>query len=68
MDPKEAIKEFKTAIKYNPGFVQAHNHLALIYLKKNMKKEALEEFLKVIELGPDSQPAKEAKKYLDLIS
>jgi Tfp pilus assembly protein PilF len=47
--------------------VQAHNQLALIYLKKSMKEEARKEFQKVVELAPDSLLAEEAKNYLNII-
>lgn len=60
----QAFIEFKNAAKHQPELVQAHNRLALLYLKKNMKQEARKEFQKVIELAPNSPLAEEAKKYL----
>ncbi len=63
----QAFIEFKNAVKYQPGLVQAHNRLALPYLKKNMKQEARKEFQKVMELAPDSLLAEEAKNYMDII-
>ena len=47
--------------------MQAHNQLALIYLKKSMKEEARKEFQKVMELAPDSLLPEEAKNYLNII-
>ena len=63
----QAFIQFENAVTFQPELVQAHNQLALVYLKKNMRQEARKEFQKVIELAPDSVLAEEAKKYLDII-
>lgn len=63
----QAFIEFKNAVKYLPELVQAHNRLALLYLKKNIKQEARKEFQKVIELAPKSLLAEEAKNYLGIM-
>lgn len=46
----EAIEDFKSALKYEPDNVYAHNGLGVLYKKLKRFEEAIEEFKKVEEL------------------
>ena len=40
----DAIREYETALVYTPREPVIHRHLAVLYQKKGMRKEALNEF------------------------
>ena len=62
---KQAEIAFKNALKIDLNFVNSHYGLASVYLQQNRSEEALQELQKVIELAPDSQLAKNAKKLIE---
>ena len=64
---KPAEIAFKSAIKIDPDFVNAHYGLAGVYLRLNQQDRALEELQKVIELAPDSQEANYARNIIQNI-
>jgi tetratricopeptide (TPR) repeat protein len=50
----EAIEVLKTGIEHQPGYMSARAALGKIYLEKDMKLEAEEEFAKVVKAIPDN--------------
>jgi tetratricopeptide (TPR) repeat protein len=50
----EAIEVLKTGIEHQPGYMSARAALGKIYLEKDMKLEAEEEFSKVVKAIPDN--------------
>lgn len=65
--PKEAIASYQEAIRMAPNYVDAHYNLAFAYLKEGSKGLAATQFKKVIEISPQSQLAKDSKKFLEAI-
>jgi len=54
----KAISLLQKSVKLNPSSTFSHNQLALAYVKKEMKSEALQEFREVLKLDPDDYFAK----------
>lgn len=50
---KEAIKEYKEAIRIEPDHASAHYNLGLIYRKQSRIKEAIGEYKKAIRIEPN---------------
>jgi len=49
----EAIEHYRTiTLKLNPNSPEAHTNLGLAYMKKGMKKEAIEEYQKAVAIAP----------------
>jgi O-antigen ligase/Tfp pilus assembly protein PilF len=67
-EDKAAEVAFKSALKINPKYVNAHYGLAGAYLRQKKLGEAQEELQKVIELAPDSQEANYARNIVQQIS
>ena len=65
---KLAEEAFKTVLKINPKYVNAHYGLAGAYLRQNKLDEAQGELEKVIELAPDSREAKNARNIIQQIA
>jgi tetratricopeptide (TPR) repeat protein len=63
----QAADELRAAITADPKHVKAHYALGWVLLDLKDKPGAAGEFRKVIELAPDSEEAKEAKKALERI-
>ncbi len=63
----QAADELRAAIAADPKHVKAHYTLGWVLLDLKDKPGAAAEFRKVIELAPDSDEAKEAKKALERI-
>lgn len=49
----EARERFETALRHNPGSVNAHGNLGKIYAMTGRTDEAIEQFRLVLELAPD---------------
>lgn len=49
----EAERVYKKAIKFNPGFVEAHNNLGNILLDRGQIRESVNSFRKALQLMPD---------------
>jgi type IV pilus assembly protein PilF len=64
---KEAIDSYQEAVKSFPNYVDAHYNLAFAFLKQGAKGQAAGEFRKVIELLPNSDKAREARKFLEAL-
>ena len=52
----EQAEMFRKAIEIRPDFIEAHNNLGLIYLKRNKNREAAAEFETVLRLEPNFDP------------
>lgn len=65
--PKEAISSYQEAIRMAPNYLDAHYNLAFAYMKEGSKGLAATQFKKVIEISPQSQLAKDSKKFLDAL-
>jgi len=63
----DAATELRAAIAADPKHVKAHYALAWVLLDQKDKDGATAEFKKVLELAPDSDEGKEAKKALERI-
>jgi tetratricopeptide (TPR) repeat protein len=49
----EARQRFETALRHNPGSVNAHGNLGKVYAMTGRTDEAIEQFRLVLELAPD---------------
>lgn len=54
----EALIQFKNALQMDPGYADAHYHLALTYLKLNYLENAYKELERVKELDPENLDAR----------
>lgn len=52
-----AIRNYKDAVKYNPGYVTALNNMGHAYEKKNLAKQALGAYEEVLKLEPKNVTA-----------
>lgn len=62
---KQAAKEFKKAIEYNPDDAESYYNLGIIYdeyLKD--RKEAMHYYKKFLELNPDSEDSEKVRQWL----
>ncbi len=55
----EAQKQIEFAIRQNPDLPDSYNNYGLIFLEKNEKVKAAEQFKQALKLKPDFQQAKE---------
>jgi len=53
----DAIEQLLKAIGVDSKFIEAHAELGSLYQKKKLHKQAIEQFLRVIALKPDYNPA-----------
>ena len=65
--PDLAIQALEDAVVLDPAYAQAHYQLGLAYMKGNARDRARTSFEKVISLSPDSEVARLAKSYLQLL-
>ena len=56
-DVEGARREFEATLKYDPGYVKAHDGLGLVALRLNRPAEAEKHFLRALELNPDDPAA-----------
>lgn len=49
----DAIKEYLTALKLRPNYVDAHNNLGIDYYKQGRYEEAYQEFLRAVKINPN---------------
>ena len=61
----KALSAAQHAVELSPGYLEAHNLLAWLYVGTNERDKAIAEFRAVIRLAPDSPQAVEAKAALD---
>ncbi|MDX1373400.1 MAG: tetratricopeptide repeat protein, partial [Nitrososphaeraceae archaeon] len=54
---KNAVKEFKKAIKIDPNFVYAIDHLAISYRQQNKYKKAVKVYKESLEIFPEANIA-----------
>jgi len=64
---KEASNMFGLVIKNAPNYADAYYNLGLALIKLKDKKGALNAFQEVIRLTPDSEMARSAKGYMELL-
>lgn len=64
---KEAADILGLAVKNAPNYIDAYYNLGLVLIKVKDKKGALNAFQEVIRLAPDSEMARSAKGYLELL-
>ena len=68
MDKREfddAIGEFKTVLKLEPNYYQAHIKLGFIFLNLGNKEKAIEHFNKSLSLNPKDKTSEEFLKKLN---
>lgn len=53
-----AIKQYKEALKVEPGYVTAYNNLGHSYERKQLMKQALESYDQALKLEPGNATAK----------
>ncbi len=64
----KAAEAYQKAIEAAPSAPLPHLHLARLYLKLNLHREASESLIEVIRLDPRGSYGQEAKRLLDEIS
>jgi tetratricopeptide (TPR) repeat protein len=64
---KDSIVAYKEAIKVSPDYLDAHYSLGLALLKNKENRRALKAFEKVVEIAPESEQARSARDYIDLM-
>lgn len=64
---RDAMQAYRTAIRLSPRFADAYYNLGLALVKAKDHEGAVESFNKVIEVAPDSDKARMAKDYLELL-
>jgi len=64
---EKAESSFKSAIKEEPRFAAAYFNLGEVLLKKKKRRAALTAFRKVVELAPQSDKARNARDYIELL-
>ncbi len=63
----QAIAAFTQAISLVPNFLDAHFQLAKLYFDTGKKREARKSFEEVVRLAPQSETARLAQQYLELL-
>jgi tetratricopeptide (TPR) repeat protein len=53
----EAIDHFMAALRYQPGYVEAHVNLASVYMEENRLGEAADELYRALRLSPQNAEA-----------
>jgi tetratricopeptide (TPR) repeat protein len=64
---KASIRAYQKAIKASPGYLDAHFGLATVLVKNKEKIRAMKVFEKIIKIAPESEQARSAREYIDLI-
>jgi Flp pilus assembly protein TadD len=62
-----AIDEFRRAVEFAKGYVNAHYYLGLALMKAKDDAGARNSFREVVRLAPDSDPGRQAREHLDLL-
>ena len=65
--PAEAIEQLNRALQLAPNFAEGHYWLGLTYMRIDKTDLAKSSFKQVLKLAPESESARLAKKYLDLL-
>ena len=65
--PDLAIGSFRQATVLVPGLLDAHFQLGKLYFETGKKEEAGKSFQEVVRLAPQSESARMARQYLDLL-
>lgn len=65
--PGAALTYFSKAVALDPKSHLGYYYRGLAYIQQNKGKDAKPDLLKVVEMAPDSEEAKEAKEYLKSI-
>jgi Tfp pilus assembly protein PilF len=52
-DADQALERLREAVAADPGYIEAHRNLAMVYGSKGMLDEAVAAARKVVELDPD---------------
>ncbi|MBI5599623.1 MAG: tetratricopeptide repeat protein [Deltaproteobacteria bacterium] len=63
----EAVEAYRKAVSIEPLYTNAYYNLGTVLIRKKDRKEALKAFTRVIELAPESDKAKSAREYVDLL-
>ncbi len=63
----QAIAAFTQATLLVPNFMDAHFQLAKLYFDTGKKREAQKSFEEVVRLAPQSESARLAQQYLELL-
>ncbi len=64
---EKAISAFHSAVSSFPHLLDAHFQLGLLHLKAGNREEARKSFQEVVRIAPQSESAKLAQQYLDLM-
>lgn len=64
-ESEEAIKKYQRMVKTNPDKPEIHKNLAEAYINKNRYSEAMNEYLKAVELSPEEDYGKRVKELED---
>ena len=54
----ESAREYREALRIDPGYANAHNNLGNVLLAQQRFDEAIREFAEVVRLQPDSAAAR----------
>jgi tetratricopeptide (TPR) repeat protein len=65
--PRDSIRAYENAVKASPGYLDAYYGLGLAHIKVKDNSSAMKAFRKVIEIAPESEQARSAKEYMDLL-
>ncbi|PLX76823.1 MAG: hypothetical protein C0614_10005 [Desulfuromonas sp.] len=65
--PAEAIEQLTHSLQLAPNFADGHYWLGLTYMRIDKSALAKSAFNQVLKLAPESESARLAKKYLDLL-
>ena len=63
-DRAKAEKEYRSALACDPGYPFAHKGLGIIYYKQGMKKEAVRELEKYLQLLPEASDRAYIEQYI----
>jgi len=63
----KAERSYRSAVKNEPRFAAAYFNLGEVLLKKKKRRASLAAFRKVVELAPQSEKARNARDYIDLL-
>jgi len=62
--PQTAVRYYEQAMKLDPNMADAYYQVGLCYLNTNDKDKAKKNFLKYLEIAPDSEKAEQVKSFL----
>ena len=60
-----ALHEYNEALRLKPDFVEAHNDLGDVLLKKGQRRAALQEYLAAFELAPNDSTFRATSDWME---